>query len=90
MSTSQSDEKEGGKYVTTQVCNATKEELLRGGNYEVMDDCPLCLKRGVTLEVGNHRSKQYTGKCHCSCLLLHNPPLIPRLFTFTSLSLHSK
>ena len=33
MSTNQSGEKERGEYVTTQVCNATKEELLRGEKY---------------------------------------------------------
>ena len=36
----------------------------------MLDDCPLCLERGVTLEVGNHRSNQLTGKRHSSCLLL--------------------
>ena len=34
MSTSQSGEQEGGNYVTTQYCNASQEELLRGGKYE--------------------------------------------------------
>jgi hypothetical protein len=62
MSTKQSDEKEGGGFVSTQVCNATKEELLRGEKYDVLDDCPLCAKRGVTLEVGNHRSDQATAQ----------------------------
>ena len=63
MSTSQSDEKEGGKYVTTQVCKATKEELLgsKKMNLDILDDCPLCRKRGVSLEVGNHRSHESTG-----------------------------
>ena len=60
MSTKQSGEKVGGGYVTTQACNATKEELREDG-LKVTNDCPLCLKRGVTLEVGNHRSSQSTG-----------------------------
>ena len=61
MSTNQSGEKEGGKYVTTQVCNATKEELLRGEKYEVWDDCPICLDFDFRVRVGNHRSDQPTG-----------------------------
>ena len=61
MSTNQSGDKEGGEYVKTQVCNASQEALLRGEKYQVWDNCPLCLKRGVELEVGNHRSDQTTG-----------------------------
>ena len=63
MSTSQSREQEGGNYVTTQYCNATKQELLgsKKMNLDILDDCPLCRKRGVTLEVGNHRSNESTG-----------------------------
>jgi hypothetical protein len=62
MSTNQSGEKEGGGYVTTQACNATKEELLRGGKYEVWDDCPACWKsHGVKCLVADHRSDQSTG-----------------------------
>jgi hypothetical protein len=57
----QSDAKEEGEFVSAQVCNASQEALLTGGKYNVWDDCPLCLKRGVTLEVGNHRSGQPTG-----------------------------
>ena len=60
MSTSQSDEKEGGNHVTTQACNATKDELREAG-CNVLEDCPLCSKRGVILEVGNHRSNESTG-----------------------------
>ena len=62
MSTNQSGEKEGGEYVTTQVCNATKEELLRGEKYQVWDDCPACLKaHRVLCLVADHRSNQSTG-----------------------------
>ena len=61
MSTKQSGEKEGGEYVTTQACNASQEALLRGGKYEVWDDCPLCLDSGARVRVGNHRSDQPTG-----------------------------
>ena len=60
MSTKQSDEKEGGGFVSTQVCNATKEELKKDG-FGVARDCPLCADKGMTLKVGNHRSDQATG-----------------------------
>jgi hypothetical protein len=63
MSTKQSGEKVGGGYVTTQACNATKEELLGSKklNMDIMDDCPLCLDSGARVRVGNHRSNQSTG-----------------------------
>ena len=60
MSTKPSGDKEGGEFVSTQVCNATKEELKEAG-LRLADDCPLCAERGVTLEVGNHLSDQPTG-----------------------------
>ena len=60
MSTKQSGEKEGGEYVKTQVCNATKEELREDG-LKVTNDCPLCLDSGARVRVGNHRSDQPTG-----------------------------
>ena len=61
MSTSQSDEKEGGKFVMTQVCNATKEEL-REEKYKLMDDCPACWSHGVKCLVADRRSHASTGK----------------------------
>ena len=63
MSTKQSGEKVGGgmsRYVTTQACNATKEELREDG-LKVTNDCPLCLDSGARVRVGNHRSSQSTG-----------------------------
>ena len=56
----QSDEKEEGGYVTTQVCKATKAELKDAG-CKVIDACPLCLDSGVHVRVGNHCSGQPTG-----------------------------
>ena len=63
MSTNQSGEKEGGKYVTTQACNASQEALLgsKKMNLDILDDCPICLDSGVRVRVGNHRSDQPTG-----------------------------
>ena len=61
MSTSQSGEQEGGNYVTTQECNATKQELREEG-YKLMDDCPACWKsHGVKCLVADHRSNESTG-----------------------------
>jgi hypothetical protein len=82
MSTNQSGEKEGRQYVTTQAYKAIKEELLgsKKMNLDIMDDCPLCAKRGVTLEVGNHRSDQPTGNKNNGVdalnLFLYTPHLI--------------
>ena len=61
MSTSQSDEKEGGKFVTTQVCKAS-QEALREEKYKLMDDCPACWSHGVKCLVADHRSNQSTCK----------------------------
>ena len=60
MGSNQSGEKEGGEYVTTQFCNATKEELL-DSKMNIMDDCPLCLDSDARVRVGNHRSDQPIG-----------------------------
>ena len=64
MSTSQSDEKEGGKFATTQVCKASQEALLgsKKMSLDILDDCPLCLDSGFRVRVGNHRSSQSTCK----------------------------
>ena len=58
----QSRKEKRGEYVPDQVCKATKGELLKSKRgLDVLDDCPLCLKRGVALEVGYHRSDQPAG-----------------------------
>ena len=42
-------------FVKTQVCGASKEELLTAGQ-SVRERCDLCFDEGVNCRVGNHRS----------------------------------
>ena len=41
--------------IPSEFCKATKEELRDAGK-NVLEDCPICDRRGVTCEVGCHPS----------------------------------